>query len=106
MGSLGLTAGKDKKTWMSSDLFLAALEHFIKHVHSTKEAPTLLITDNSSSHIAIEVICLARETDVTILTLPPHTTHRTQSLDVKIFSPFNKYFYQAIRLWFIQNPSH
>lgn len=47
-GSLGLAT---KSGWMTADIFLQVIRHFIKHTLSTKESPTLLIMDNHKSLI-------------------------------------------------------
>lgn len=103
-GTLGLAAGPNKKAWMCTDLFLLVLEHFIKHTGSSKENPALLIADNHSSHISIPVLSLARENGVIILTLPPHTSHRTQPLDVGVFRSFSRFYNQGMREYTLQNP--
>uniref|UniRef100_H2YFE2 DDE-1 domain-containing protein n=1 Tax=Ciona savignyi TaxID=51511 RepID=H2YFE2_CIOSA len=60
---------------------LLVMEHFIKHSSSSKENPSLLIFDNHESHMSLKVLDLARENGVTILTLPPHCSHKMQPLE-------------------------
>lgn len=50
-GSLGLahTSG-----WMTSDLFVEVMKHFIQHTAASSENPALLILDNHESHLSIE----------------------------------------------------
>ncbi|KAK3931556.1 Guanine nucleotide-binding protein-like NSN1 [Frankliniella fusca] len=71
-GTLGLAS---KRGWMTSELVVKVIEHFIQHSQSSQDNPTLLICDNVSSHFSIEVINLCRDHGVTLFTLPPHTTH-------------------------------
>lgn len=100
-GTLGLAA---KSGWMNGDTFPRVVEHFVKHTKSSKENPTLLIMDNDSSHLSIEGLNIARENGVTFLTLSPHTSHKTQPLDVAVFSPFRTYYDNAVRSWIMSNP--
>ncbi|CAG4991639.1 unnamed protein product [Parnassius apollo] len=67
--------------YMNSDLFIIWLNHFIKMVKPSKDEPALLILDNHSSHLSLQAIELARDHRVVLLSLAPHTSHRTQSLD-------------------------
>lgn len=52
-------------------------------MHSPK--PILLLMDSHGSHITPEVIDLARDNDIHILTFPAHTTHILQPLDVGVY---------------------
>ncbi|KAJ4425643.1 hypothetical protein ANN_27839 [Periplaneta americana] len=47
--------------WMTGDIFVSVLEHFIKHERSCKEKPKLLILDNHESHISIRAVSFAKE---------------------------------------------
>lgn len=90
--------------WMSSELFVKWLGHFIHHTKATKEKPILLIMDNHDSHISIEGIDLAKENGVILLTFPPHCSHKLQPLDVAAYSPLERYYNDACNSWHLQNP--
>lgn len=49
-------------------------------------APTLLIFDGHGSHITMEMVELAKEHNIVLYRLPPHTTHKLQPLDVGFFN--------------------
>ncbi|KAE8750937.1 hypothetical protein FOCC_FOCC002365 [Frankliniella occidentalis] len=100
-GTLGLAS---KKGWMTSELFVKVIQHFIAHAQSSKEHPTLLILDNVASHLSIDVINLCRDNGVTLFTLPPHTTHKTQPLDVAIYGPYQAAYSRAYNDWTIAHP--
>ncbi|GBN39256.1 hypothetical protein AVEN_113634-1 [Araneus ventricosus] len=52
----------------------------------TEQRPVLLILDGHSSHVRNSgVIDLARENHVTIISLPPYSTHMLQPLDRTFF---------------------
>ena len=73
----------NKSGYMTKDLFVEWLQHFIKY---TKPIPTnriLLILDGHSTHVKnIQAIDLATSSNIDMLCLPPHTSHRMQPLDV------------------------
>jgi len=52
------------------------------------DAPILLIYDGHGSHNTTPLIELAREHNIILFCLPPHTTHKLQPLDVGVFGPF------------------
>ena len=62
--------------------------HFLRHAGASR--PLLLLLDGHSSHYNLEAITLARENDVIIFTLVPHTTHEMQPLDTAVFGPLKK----------------
>ncbi|XP_072395126.1 uncharacterized protein [Diabrotica undecimpunctata] len=100
-GSLGLAT---KSGWMTTKIFPQVIKHFIKYTLSSKENPTLLIMDNYHSHICIEVINLAKQNGITIVTLPPHCSGKLQPLDVSCYAPVKTYYAAAVDSWQKQNP--
>ncbi|XP_072379681.1 uncharacterized protein [Diabrotica undecimpunctata] len=92
-GTLGLASPSG---WMNSELFLKVMEHFILHTSSSKQNPSLLLYDNHESHLSIQVINLAKENGVTIVTYPPNSTNKLQPLDVGIFKSFSLAYNAAI----------
>lgn len=100
-GTLGLA---QPTGWMTGDMFLEVLKHFIKMTSSTRENPTLIIMDNHESHLTPAVLNHAKENGVTLLTIPPHTSHKLQALDVSVFGPFQNYYNSAADSWMYRNP--
>ena len=80
-GSLGLA---HPMGWMTCEHFVQVMRHFIHHTKTSKENHPLLIYDNHASHISIQIIDLAKANGVAVLTIPPHTSHKVQPLDVAI----------------------
>lgn len=75
--------------WIQQHLFTQWLYHFIRHAKPSAESPILLTLDSHYSHTRnIDVIDIARQNNVTIVSLPPHTSHKMQSLDLTFMSPF------------------
>jgi hypothetical protein len=79
--------------WMTAKSFVKFMKHFIKYSHASKENPVLLILDNHESHVSADVIRLAKENGVTLLTLPPHCSNKLQPLDIT-----------ALNNWMLSNP--
>ncbi|KAB0800134.1 hypothetical protein PPYR_08014 [Photinus pyralis] len=69
--------------WMTELVFTSWFRKIF--VPNVKEFPALLIYDGHLSHISVELIECAVSSNVTILKLPPHTSHLLQPLDVSIF---------------------
>nr|XP_023024930.1 uncharacterized protein LOC111513006 [Leptinotarsa decemlineata] len=59
----------------------------------------VLIGDNLSSHINVEVIKAFEENQIRFVCLPLHSTHLTQPLDVAYFHPMKIAWRQIIRNW-------
>ena len=87
---------KSESGWVDSDLFLSWLKKsFLKF--AVPQRPLILFVDGHSSHVTLDVIDLARENDVVIFCLPPHTTHALQPLDVAVFKSLKDFFSKSVR---------
>ncbi|XP_072392504.1 uncharacterized protein [Diabrotica undecimpunctata] len=100
-GSIG---GTNPSGWSNEKLFLHYLQHFIAHVKPREQEKVLLILGNHESHIAVSVIDLAKENNIVLLTLPPHTSHRTQRLDWTVFGPYKTYYNTIANEWMMTHP--
>lgn len=86
--------------WVQADIFTKWFEHFIEKVKPTKDSPVLLILDGHYSHVRnLELIDNARDHHVTILSLPPHSTHKLQPLDKTFMGPLKSYYSEEVRMW-------
>ena len=82
----GSMYGSSDNGWINTDLFESWFyELFLPN--AVKNRPLLLLLDGHSTHYQPEIIKLAKEHDVIILCLPPHTTHSTRPHDCGVFSP-------------------
>ena len=86
------------------ELFAEVIQHFISKTFSSKENPSLLIFDNHESHLSIKALDLAKNNGVTILTMPPHSSHKMQPLDISVFVPFKIYYIDAVKSWLLNHP--
>lgn len=58
--------------------------------------PRLLILDGHSSHVSYEFVKYARDHNIEVLCLPPHSTAFLQPLDVGVFSPLGHYWSEVV----------
>jgi hypothetical protein len=102
----GTVFGTQEKGWMSNDGFLVWLRHFISVVKPSMQSKVILVLDGHVTHAKnLAAIELARESGVRMISLPPHTTHRLQPLDVAFFLPLSRYYDEAMRTWIRTNVS-
>ena len=79
------------KGWTNEDLGASWLcTIFQRHTKDKAgRAKCMLIVDGHSSHVNMRFINLCDEYGIILGILPPHSTHRLQPLDLKIFSPLS-----------------
>ena len=91
--------------WMTVDLFIEWMEHFIKYAKPATGEKILLVVDGHVSHTQnLKALEMARNAGVVMLSLPSHTTHRMQPLDVAFFRPLSTYYGQEADKWMRHNP--
>lgn len=79
----GMSFGVTKNGWMDSSSFHRFFTKiFIPALGN--ERPALLICDGHKSHVSLSVIEEARRENITILILPPHSSHILQPLDLSV----------------------
>ena len=93
-----------KNGWMTSENFLEVLKHLVNHTKCSQSNRILLLLDNHESRTSVEAIIYSRENGITLLSFPPHTTHRLQPLDVGIYGPFKNKLSIAFNDWLLSNP--
>lgn len=82
-GPVGCDMGVAKKDYMDTPwtTFIIWLKHFKKFACPTEERSILLILDNHVSHTSLEAVTFAKQNNIHLLSLPPHSSHKTQPLD-------------------------
>ena len=84
--------------FMDTELFLKWFEDtFVHYARPTPERPVLLLLDSHISHCSIQVIESARNNNVTLLALPPHTNHICQPLDVVVYKSLKTRLSKAVK---------
>lgn len=100
----GSVAAAHSSGWMTAENFLIFIEHFSKFTRCTKEKPVLLVLDNHSSHLSIPVLNHCKQNGITLLSFPPHTSHRLQPLDRTVYGPLKEYFNVNADGWLKSHP--
>lgn len=90
--------------WMTAEIFLQWMKHFVKFARPTNSSPVLLLLDNHSSHLNVEILTYAKENHVEMLSFPPHCSHKLQPLDRSIYGPLKASYNQACDDWMSVNP--
>jgi transposase len=70
--------------YMTEELGLSWFTNlFLKHCGDAR--PQVLILDGHKSHTSLDLLVAAREANISLVTLPPHSTHILQPLDRAVF---------------------
>lgn len=85
--------------WMCKPEFVQFLDHFIEFTNASESNPQILLIDNHSSHLSIEAIDKAAEKSITLLSFPPHCSHKLQPLDVSVYGPVKAYYKSICTTW-------
>ena len=94
-----------KKGWINCEIFSEWMDHFIKYAKPSLENKVLLILDGHKSHTHnIPALQKASVAGVIMLSLPPHTSHQTQPLDLAFFKALKTYYSQNIDQWMRAHP--
>ena len=89
--------------WIDQELFNFWLtDHFLPNAPSHR--PILLVLDGHSSHFEPYSIQFAREHEVVIFCLPPHTTHECQPLDTTFFRSLKSHWQNSVHKFYQDNP--
>lgn len=94
----------NKSAWMTRELFICVLKHIKTHTSCSVQNPILLLVDNHESHVSVDAVKFCKESGITLLSFPPHTTHRMQPLDIGIYGPFKSALASIYDDWLISNP--
>ena len=97
-GPLGAEYRCSDNGWMNQDLFADWLTHFNKHAKSSVDDPVLLIFDNHGSHISLDMYEFCKSHYIHVVSLPPHTSHKIQPLDVSFYGPLKMAYYRECDL--------
>ncbi|XP_060573021.1 uncharacterized protein LOC132730954 [Ruditapes philippinarum] len=91
--------------WSNSLIFQNYLtKHFIKYANVSSDTPTLVLFDGHKSHVQLSLVDWAREKNIILFVLPPHTSHITQPLDVGVFGPLKSMYYRECQLYLQKHP--
>ncbi|KAF2902436.1 hypothetical protein ILUMI_03748 [Ignelater luminosus] len=103
---VGCEGDANPSGWIREENFIKYAKHFVQHVKPSKEKPVLLLLDNHDSHLSIEALDYFKANGVTVLSFPPHCSHKLQPLDRSVYGPLKKYFNRACDNWLASNPEN
>ena len=89
-GPLNALYAKFLNGYMDEELFFSWFKFFVAQTQHLGKR--MLIIDGHGSHISLNVIDTARENNIILYCLPPHTTHILQPLDVSVYKPLKNHF--------------
>ena len=88
---------------MTKWLFESWISHFIQCLSKGPGIDLnnrhVLVLDGHNSHVTLEVVRTAMELGLDTISLPSHTSHALQPLDVACFAPFKTAFRKQRDAW-------
>ena len=103
----GACMGMQENGYMDAANFNKWMDYFLNYYESrgnlslTKRM--LLILDGHKSHVTLEVLQKAKAHGLDMVSLPSHTSHALQPLDISCFKPFKQSFRAYRDAWRRQN---
>ena len=93
-----ITFSTSESGWIDTTIFQGWFKTFVKYATARRMDPSdpiLLVMDGQLSHISLDTSDLAMANNIILYQLPPHTSHRTQPLDLACFSSWHDKFGEA-----------
>ena len=103
-GPPGCVGFANPSGWMNSEIFIEWIKHFVKYSNCSQESPVLLLLDSHESHISVKGLELAIQHGITMISFPPHCSHKLQPLDRTVFGPLKSFYNSACDNWMVSNP--
>lgn len=103
-GPVGAIYACSQKGWVTEELFVEWLHHFKIHTACSVTNPVLLVLDNHASHCSLSAYNFCRQNGITMVSFPPHTSHKLQPLDLTIFGPLKKAYSNECSTFMRQHP--
>ena len=95
----GAIATCHESGWINESIFVQFIDRVIKYSKFTVQEPILIILNNHHSRGSLSVVQKAKDSGIELLTMPPHTLHKLQPLDVSVFGSFKVFYSNAIDDW-------
>ena len=99
--------GMQPNAWMTKWLFESWVCHFIEYLKKGIDIDLsnthLLVLNGHNLHVTIEVVRVAMESRLDIISLSSHTIHALQPLDLVCIKPFNTTFRKQRDAWALLN---
>ncbi|XP_071645795.1 uncharacterized protein [Temnothorax longispinosus] len=101
-GPMGSSGDANKSGWMKEENFIKFARHFVRYARPFKARPVLLLLDKHD--LSTEVLDYFENNGVTVLSFPPHSSHKLQPLDRSVYGPLKKYYNTAADNWLACHP--
>ncbi|KAK9679096.1 DDE superfamily endonuclease [Popillia japonica] len=86
--------------WIQTELFTKWFDHFVEKAKPSATKPILLTLDGHHTHTRnLDVVLKAKDNFVTILCLPPHSTHKLQPLDKTVMGGLKTFYNEEVRVF-------
>lgn len=95
---------RTKSGWFDASTFLEWFTTIVVPWAKKLDGPKVIIGDNLSSHVNIDVVELCEKHNVRFVLLPPNSTQLSQPLDVAFFGPLKKVWRKILKDYKIENP--
>lgn len=90
--------------WITESIFVDWLQHFKTFAKPSADDPILLVLDNHESHVSLRAHEFCRNNFIHVLTLPPHTSHRMQPLDLTFHGPLKTAYNRECESFMVNYP--
>lgn len=102
-GPTGCDGDANPSGWMMEQNFVKFTKHFVSYARCSEKRPSLLLLDNHDSHLSAEALDYFKANAVTLLSFPPHCSHKLQPLDRSVYGPLKKQINTACDAWVCTN---
>lgn len=90
--------------WINEELFVQWLHHFKSFTRPSADNVILLVLDNHESHISLAACNFCKKKFIHVITLPPHTSHKMQPLDLTFHGPLKTAYNRECETHMVNNP--
>ncbi|CAG5009206.1 unnamed protein product [Parnassius apollo] len=94
-----------KSGWFDSQTFEDYFKRIVLDWASGLPGKKVVICDNLSSHLSVNIIELCESHDIQFVLIPANSTHLTQPLDVAFFGPLKKIWRKILLQYKMENPN-
>lgn len=98
-GPLNARYNQTSSGWFDYKIFEDWFLRLLLPILKEQEGPKVIIGDNLSSHLNLQVIQECEANNVRFIALPPNTTHLLQPLDVAFFRPMKEKWRRILNEW-------
>ena len=93
--------------WTNNETGLDWIKHFEKHTRQrTVGGYRMIVLDGHESHLSLEFEAYCKDNNIITISLPSHSSHITQPLDVALFSPLKRAYGDEINAFIKAHINH